>query len=139
MSAPASPPAAKSPVPGLWALVLALVLLGSLAVWRFTGQGALDAADYAASTNRVAIVTALKADAHRVMTTAGWVDKEKGVVRIPVSNAVELTIAELRAKPVQAAGAIPAQGVYGPGVKYPNSFEDPAVAAAATSTNAPKK
>jgi hypothetical protein len=42
-------------------------------------------------------------DAEKALTTYAWVDKNKGVVRIPISRAMELTVAQLaRQKPIQA-------------------------------------
>lgn len=40
----------------------------------------------------------LRAKEKSLTTTYGWVDKDKGVVRLPVDRAVELTIQELNAK-----------------------------------------
>src|SRR5438067_12989511 len=34
-------------------------------------------------------------DAEKVLNTYAWVDKNKGVVRIPISRAMELTVAQL--------------------------------------------
>ena len=42
------------------------------------------------------------------LTTYAWVDKAKGVVRIPIANAMELTAAELAQKKPVAAGLIAA-------------------------------
>src|SRR5207249_6050101 len=42
-------------------------------------------------------------DAEKVLNTYAWVDKNKGVVRIPISRAMELTVAQLaQRKPMQA-------------------------------------
>ena len=37
-----------------------------------------------------------------------WVDQAKGVVRIPLTRAMELAVTSLQAKPVKAAYAVPA-------------------------------
>jgi hypothetical protein len=45
----------------------------------------------------------LREDAEKALTTYAWVDKNKGVVRIPISRAMELTVAQLsRQKPAPA-------------------------------------
>jgi hypothetical protein len=145
MSTPANKPDGKSGAPAVWAMSALVVLLLPVAVWRIAGRGVMDVADADAATNRVAVVTALRVEAEKQLTTVGWVDEAKGIARVPISNAMAMVLPELRAKPVKAAGAIPAQGVYGPGVRYPGSFEDPAVAQAAkgpaatapAATNAP--
>ena len=42
-------------------------------------------------------------DAEKVLNTYAWVDKNKGVMRIPISRAMELTVAQLaQRKPMQA-------------------------------------
>jgi hypothetical protein len=42
-------------------------------------------------------------EAAKALTTYGWVDKNKGVARIPIERAMELTVAELaRQKPAPA-------------------------------------
>ncbi len=40
------------------------------------------------------------------LTTYGWVDKSKGVARIPINDAMKLTVAELAQKKPTAAGPI---------------------------------
>ena len=41
-----------------------------------------------------ALLNELRGKEHTTATTYGWVDKEKGVVRLPIERAVELTIQE---------------------------------------------
>ena len=53
-------------------------------------------------------------DADKALNTYAWIDKNKGVVRIPISRAMELTIAQLAQQKPAAAGPIAtpeAQGV----------------------------
>src|SRR4029450_12323226 len=45
-------------------------------------------------------------DAEKALNAYGWVDKNKGVVRIPISRAMNLTVAELAQKKPAAAGPI---------------------------------
>src|SRR5712692_2199782 len=42
----------------------------------------------------------------KTLTTYGWIDKNKGTVRLPISRAMELTVAELAKKKPAAAGPI---------------------------------
>src|SRR3984893_283375 len=49
--------------------------------------------------------TAREEDA-KALTTYGWIDKNKGVARIPVARAMELTVAELAQKKPEPAGPI---------------------------------
>jgi hypothetical protein len=70
----------------------------------------------------------------KALTTYGWVDKSKGVVRIPVNNAMELTVAELSLKtpapanPILVAEASPAAP----------AAASPAPSPAASSSGTPK-
>ena len=45
-------------------------------------------------------------DAEKALNTYTWVDKNKGVVRIPITRAMELTVADLAQKTPTAAGPI---------------------------------
>src|SRR2546430_11956107 len=45
-------------------------------------------------------------DAEKALNTYAWVDKNKGVVRIPISRAMELTVADLAQKKPVGAGPI---------------------------------
>lgn len=45
-------------------------------------------------------------DAEKALNTYAWVDKNKGVVRIPISRAMELTVADLAQKKPAEAGPI---------------------------------
>jgi hypothetical protein len=45
-------------------------------------------------------------DAAKALTTYGWIDKNKGVARIPIERAMELTVAELAQQKPAPAGPI---------------------------------
>ena len=47
---------------------------------------------------RAALLSDLRAKEKSATTTYGWVDQPKGVVRLPLDRAVELTIQELNAR-----------------------------------------
>src|SRR6266436_9958976 len=49
--------------------------------------------------------TAREEDA-KALTSYGWIDKNKGVARIPIEHAMELTVAELAQKKPEPAGPI---------------------------------
>src|SRR5215469_10486525 len=44
---------------------------------------------------RVENLKTLREEADKTLTTYGWVDKNKGVAHIPITRAMELTVAEL--------------------------------------------
>jgi hypothetical protein len=48
----------------------------------------------------------LREDAAKALNTYAWIDKNKGVARIPISRAMELTIAQLTQQKPAAAGPI---------------------------------
>ena len=49
---------------------------------------------------------ALREEDEKALTTYGWIDKDKGVARVPIKRAMELTLAELATKKPQPAGPI---------------------------------
>src|SRR5437762_5233679 len=53
-------------------------------------------------------------DAEKALNTYAWVDKNKGVVRIPISRAMELTAAELAQQKPAPAGPIATPGPEAP-------------------------
>jgi hypothetical protein len=65
------------------------------------------------------------------LTTYGWVDKTKAVARIPITQAMQLTVAELAEKKPAAAGPIAAPE------QSPAPATSPAASPAATATASP--
>src|SRR4029077_1370874 len=55
---------------------------------------------------RVENLKTLREEADKALTTYGWIDKNKGVARIPVERAMELTVAELAKQKPTPAGPI---------------------------------
>jgi hypothetical protein len=52
---------------------------------------------------RMETLKTVREDSEKTLNTYAWIDKNKGVVRIPISRAMELTTAELaKQKPAQA-------------------------------------
>ena len=51
----------------------------------------------------------------KALTSYGWIDKNKGVARIPVARAMELTVAELAQKKPEPAGPIATPEPVAPG------------------------
>jgi len=63
---------------------------------------------------RIDDLKTLHEEAEKALNTYGWVDKNKGVARIPISRAMELTIAELAQKKPTPGGPIAAPEPQGP-------------------------
>lgn len=50
-----------------------------------------------AAAERMTIRNQVRGEQKQLVTSYEWVDREKGVIRIPVERAMELTVAELKA------------------------------------------
>jgi hypothetical protein len=55
---------------------------------------------------RVENLKTLREEADKALTTYGWIDKTKGLARIPIERAMELTVAELAKQKPAPAGPI---------------------------------
>jgi hypothetical protein len=55
---------------------------------------------------RTELLKTSREEAAKALTTYGWIDKSKGVARIPIEHAMELTVAELAQQKPAAAGPI---------------------------------
>ena len=76
---------------------------------------------------------AVREETTKALTTYAWVDKNKGVVRIPINDAIKLTVAELARKT-----PVPANPIATPAVSpaAQTSVANPASAAASPSASA---
>jgi hypothetical protein len=57
---------------------------------------------------RAELLKTSREEAAKALTTYGWIDKNKGVTRIPIERAMELTVAELAQQKPAPAGPIAA-------------------------------
>jgi uncharacterized protein (DUF58 family) len=60
----------------------------------------------ARAKKRVENLKTVREEADKALTTYGWTDKNKGVARIPIERAMELTVAELTKQKPAPAGPI---------------------------------
>jgi hypothetical protein len=60
----------------------------------------------ARARKRVENLKTLREEADKALTTYGWIDKNKGVARIPIERAMELTVAGLAQQKPAPAGPI---------------------------------
>jgi hypothetical protein len=58
------------------------------------------------ATKRMEKLKTLREESQKELTTYAWVDKNKGVARIPIDRAMELTVADLAQKKPAPAGPI---------------------------------
>ena len=75
-----------------------LVAIPVVFVGFLGAEKAPDAVDLRRAAERLANRTKLDEAAEKQLTTFGWVDKAKGTVHLPISDAIALTVRDLSAK-----------------------------------------
>lgn len=78
--------------------VVALVLVAGVLIWRIAAGPKPQDLDTKRAAARIAVREKLDQEAAVLLTSEGWVDKAKGVVRVPVASVFSATAAELTAK-----------------------------------------
>ena len=99
---------ARSPAPlSTWLGVVLLFALFGVIVLAIIGPWPRGS-DYeeTRAKKRMENLKTSREDADKALNTYAWIDKNKGVVRIPISRAMELTIAQLAQQKPAAAGPI---------------------------------
>ncbi len=99
---------AHSPAPfSTWLGVVLLFILFGVIVLAVVGPSPR-ASDYEQmrAKKRVERLKTLREENEKELTTYAWVDKNKGVARIPINRAMELEVAELAQKKPAPAGPI---------------------------------
>jgi hypothetical protein len=98
----------RAPLSAWFGIVLLFALFGVivLAVIGPAPRGS----DYeqTRAKKRTELLKTSREEAAKALTTYGWIDKNKGVARIPIERAMELTIAELAQQKPAPAGPIAA-------------------------------
>jgi hypothetical protein len=112
-------------IPGLIAVFLIFVVIG---VYSTRVANRTDTYDDDQAAERYDKLAKQQADDATTLTTADWVDQAKGVVRLPIDEAIPQEIAALKAKPEQMGAAIPGAAPAAPATNAPS--------AGAPSTNA---
>jgi hypothetical protein len=99
---------AYSPTPfSTWLGIVCLFVVFGLIVLAVIGPSPRGS-DYeeARAKKRMERLKALHEENQKALTTYGWVDKNKGVARVPIDRAMELTVADLAQKKPAPAGPI---------------------------------
>src|SRR5690348_2069790 len=121
-----------------WLGVVCLFVLFGLIVLAVIGPSPRTS-DYeeTRAKKRMERLKALHEETQKDLTTYAWVDKSKGVARIPIERAMELTVADLAQKSPAPAGPIATPATQVPpagGSAAPASPQQSAAAQAAQST-----
>jgi Na+-transporting methylmalonyl-CoA/oxaloacetate decarboxylase gamma subunit len=120
-----------------WVGVVLLFALFGLIVLVVIGPAARRS-DYEEkrAKKRMETLKTVREDAEKALNTYAWIDKNKGVVRIPISRAMEVTTAELAQQKPAPAGPIAtpqAQATASPGSPAPAGSLKPGAAQPAAS------
>src|ERR1700682_5376852 len=97
---------ARTPLSAWFGVVLLFALFGVMVLAVIGPSPRSD--DYEqkrAKAREEKLKTAREEDA-KALTSYAWIDKNKGVARIPVARAMELTVAELAQKKPEPAGPV---------------------------------
>lgn len=87
-------------------VVLLFAVFGMVAFVALKASPRGDTYEKKRAKNRAEKLDAAQKEYFTALTTYGWVDKAKGVARIPINDAMQLTLAELADKKPAAAGPI---------------------------------
>lgn len=98
--------------------IFAIVLVAGLAAAWLRLNGVTESYDDARAKLRALKLQQLHSADHKEMTSYGWANKEKGLVRIPIEKAMQLVGAELKSKPVQPS-AVQVENPYPAGLMSP--------------------
>ncbi|HEX7518297.1 MAG TPA: hypothetical protein VF345_13540 [Chthoniobacterales bacterium] len=81
---------------------------------------------------------AVREETTKALTTYAWVDKNKGVVRIPITDAMRLTVAELAEKKPAPANPIATPAANPPGQNAAPTAASPAPSPTTSASGTPK-
>ena len=119
-----------------WVAVILLFALFGIIVLAVVGPAPRgDNYEQTRAKAREEKLKALREEDEKALASYGWVDKDKGIARVPIKRAMELTVAQLAMKKPQPAGPIatpepapaaaPADAVAPKGVPTPSPIGTP--------------
>jgi hypothetical protein len=92
-----------------WAGIVLLFALFGVIVLAIVGPAPRGSSyEETRAKKRVENLKTTQEEAAKALTTYGWIDKNKGIARVPIQRAMELTVAELAQKKPAPAGPIAA-------------------------------
>lgn len=130
----------RSPAPfSTWfGVVLLMFLFGAIAVAIIGPAPRGDTYEQQRAQNRQKKLKDLRDEDAKALNGYGWIDKNKGSVRIPIQRAMEITVAELATKKPMPAGPIAAPSPAASGAPAGPGTASPAPTAAPQTTGTPK-
>jgi hypothetical protein len=99
---------ARAPLSAWFGIVLLFALFGVIVLAIIGPSPRRSDYEETRAKKRVENLKTLREEADKALTTYGWIDKNKGVSRIPIERAMELTVADLAKQKPAPAGPIAA-------------------------------
>jgi uncharacterized protein (DUF58 family) len=97
---------ARAPLSAWFGIVLLFVLFGVIVLAIIGPSPRRSDYEETRAKKRVENLKTLRDEADKALTSYAWVDKNKGVARIPIERAMELTVADLAKQKPAPAGLI---------------------------------
>src|SRR5213595_1840728 len=97
---------ARAPLSAWFGIVLLFVLFGVIVLAIIGPSPRRSDYEETRAKKRVENLKTLRDEADKALTTYAWVDKNKGLARIPIDRAMEVTVADLAQKKPAPAGPI---------------------------------
>jgi len=97
---------ARAPLSTWFGIVLLFALFGVIVLAIIGPSPRSSDYEEARAKKRVENLKTLREEADKALTTYGWIDKNKGVARVPIERAMELTVADLAKQKPEPAGPI---------------------------------
>src|SRR5438034_1309781 len=97
---------ARAPLSARFGIVLLFALFGVIVLAIIGPSPRSSDYEETRAKKRMENLKNLREDAEKALNTYAWIDKNKGVVRIPIGRAMEVTIAQLAQQKPAAAGPI---------------------------------
>ena len=142
----------RAPLSAWFGIVLLFALFGVIVLAIIGPTPRTSDYEETRAKKRVENLKTLREEADKALTTYSWIDKNKGVARVPIERAMELTVADLaKQKPAPAgpiatppetqaaagAGASPAPASPAPAGSPPSGGASPAASPAAQAPVSP--
>src|SRR5436190_3823618 len=97
---------ARAPLSAWFGIVLLFALFGVIVLAIIGPSPRSSDNEETRAKKRVENLKTLREEADKALTSYAWVDKNKGVARIPIERAMELTVADLAKQKPAPAGPI---------------------------------